>query len=201
LLGLEQDKRWLAVLPGSRGSEMKMLAQPFIEACQKLQSKYPELGFVVALVNPKRHEQFELVWKELAPELSFVLVDDTARNVIQASDAVLLASGTVALECMLVNRPMVVGYRVNAITAFIAKRLVKTEFVSLPNILAGREVVKEFLLEDCTAANLAEEAERLLTGDTTDMLETFAGLHQLIRKDADKQAAKAVLRLIEQKND
>jgi lipid-A-disaccharide synthase len=200
-LGLEQDKRWLAVLPGSRGSELNMLAEPFIAACKQLHQKYPDTGFVVALVNPKRREQFEQVWQAMAPELTFHLVDDTARSVIQAADAVLLASGTVALECMLINRPMVVGYKVNRLTAMIAKRLVKTEFVSLPNILAGREIVKEYLLEACTAENLAAEAERLLFGDTIDMQKTFAGLHQLIRKDADKQAARAVLRLIGQKND
>ncbi len=95
LLGLEQDKQWLAVLPGSRGSELKMLSQPFIETCKKLHQKFPDLGFVVALVNQKRREQFEQAWKEYAPELDFKLVDDTARNVITASDAVMLASGTV----------------------------------------------------------------------------------------------------------
>lgn len=200
-LGLEQNKRWLGVLPGSRGSELKMLAEPFIQTCKQLHQKAPEIGFVVALVNPKRREQFEQVWQATAPELTFHLVDDTARHVIQAADAVLLASGTVALECMLINRPMVVGYKVNRLTAMIAKRLVKTDFVSLPNILAGREIVKEYLLEACTAENLAAEAERLLFGDTTDMQQTFAGLHQLIRKDADKQAADAVLRLIGREND
>ncbi|MEF1259771.1 lipid-A-disaccharide synthase, partial [Vibrio harveyi] len=150
LLGLEQDKQWLAVLPGSRGSELKMLSQPFIETCKKLHQKFPDLGFVVALVNQKRREQFEQAWKEYAPELDFKLVDDTARNVITASDAVMLASGTVALECMLLKRPMVVGYRVNAMTAFLAKRLLKTKYVSLPNILADTELVKEYLQEDCT---------------------------------------------------
>ena len=77
LLGLEQDKQWLAVLPGSRGSELKMLSQPFIETCKKLHQKFPDLGFVVALVNQKRREQFEQAWKEHAPELDFKLVERT----------------------------------------------------------------------------------------------------------------------------
>ena len=201
LLGLKQDKRWLAVLPGSRGSEMKMLARPFIETCKKLHNKHPDLGFTVALVNKKRREQFEQTWKALAPELDFILVDDVARNVIQASDAVLLASGTVALECMLVNRPMVVGYRVNAITAFIARRLVKTEFVSLPNILAGEEIVKEYLLEECHVDNLFAEVDRLLSSDNSEMLDRFTQMHHMLRKGADEQAAKAVLRLIGKLND
>ncbi|AOW81886.1 lipid-A-disaccharide synthase [Vibrio mimicus] len=200
LLGLDEQRRWLAVLPGSRGGEMKMLAEPFIATCQKLQARYPELGFVVALVNAKRRAQFEEVWKQVAPELNFVLVDDTARNVITASDAVMLASGTVALECMLIKRPMVVGYRVNAFTAFLAKRLLKTPYVSLPNILAGEELVKELLQDDCTVDNLYHEVSRLLDSDNQDLMGKFTEMHQWIRKDADQQAAQAVLHLIQKQN-
>ncbi|MCE0494395.1 lipid-A-disaccharide synthase [Vibrio salinus] len=195
-LNLDPQKRWLAVLPGSRGSELKMLCEPFIKACQLIAEQENNIGFVVALVNQKRREQFISVWKTLAPELNFVLVDDTARHVIAASDVVMLASGTVALECMLVNRPMVVGYRVNAITAWLAKRLVKTEFVSLPNILADKLLVKEFLLEECTAENLSEEVVRLFNSDTSDLEDAFSEMHHWIRKNADEQAAQAVLRLI-----
>ncbi|NVD07310.1 lipid-A-disaccharide synthase [Vibrio sp. JPW-9-11-11] len=196
LLGLDQDKQWLAVLPGSRGSELKMLAEPFIKACQLIHKQYPDLGFVVALVNEKRREQFEQAWQNLAPELDFKLVNDTAKNVITAADTVMLASGTVALECMLLKRPMVVGYRVNAITAFIARRLVKTQYVSLPNILADQELVKEYLLEECTADNLANEVSHLIENGADEMIEKFTEMHQWIRKDADNQAAQAVLKLI-----
>ncbi|PAS38911.1 lipid-A-disaccharide synthase [Vibrio cholerae] len=197
LLGLDVQRRWLAVLPGSRGSEMKMLAEPFIATCQKLQARYPDLGFVVALVNAKRRAQFEQAWQQVAPELNFVLVDDTARNVITAADAVMLASGTVALECMLLKRPMVVGYRVNAFTAFLAKRLLKTPYVSLPNILAGEELVKELLQEHCTVDNLYHEVSRLLESDNQALMDKFTEMHQWIRKDADQQAAQAVLHLIQ----
>ncbi|CZF77980.1 lipid-A-disaccharide synthase [Grimontia marina] len=196
LLGLNQDKRYLAVLPGSRGGEMKLLAPTFIKTCKLLKAKYPELGFAVALVNEKRRVQFEEAWQQTAPELDFVLVDDTARNVITASDAVLLASGTVALECMLVKRPMVVGYEVNAITAWIAKRMVKTEFVSLPNILAGRELVPERLQEACTPETLANDVSRFLDSDNTALMVEFTRLHEIIRCDADKTSADAVLNLI-----
>ncbi|EGR4230248.1 lipid-A-disaccharide synthase [Vibrio cholerae] len=197
LLGLDEQRRWLAVLPGSRGSEMKMLAEPFIATCQKLQARYPDLGFVVALVNAKRRAQFEQAWQQVAPELNFVLVDDTARNVITAADVVMLASGTVALECMLLKRPMVVGYRVNAFTAFLAKRLLKTPYVSLPNILAGEELVKELLQEHCTVDNLYHEVSRLLESDNQALMDKFTEIHQWIRKDADQQAAQAVLHLIQ----
>lgn len=195
-LSLDLNKRWLAVLPGSRGAEVGMLAEPFIQTCKRLSQQYPDLGFVVAIVNKKRKAQFEQVWKATAPELHFELIEDTARNVIQASDVVLLASGTVALECMLVKRPMVVGYKVNAITAFIAKRLVKTDYVSLPNILAGEELVKEFILEECNPDNLYKEVERLLNNENQQLMDKFVTMHDWIRKGADEQAAKAVLNLI-----
>ncbi|MDW2052397.1 lipid-A-disaccharide synthase, partial [Vibrio sp. 977] len=105
--------------------------------------------------------------------------------------------GTVALECMLLKRPMVVGYRVNAFTAFLAKRLLKTKYVSLPNILADDELVKEYLQDDCTPDNLFNEVSRLLESDNKPMLDKFTEMHHWIRKDADQQAANAVLKLIE----
>ncbi|GAB6264198.1 lipid-A-disaccharide synthase [Photobacterium sp. R1] len=195
-LGLDPEKRWLSVLPGSRGGEMSLLAEPFIQTCQILKAKYPELEFVVALVNQKRREQFEQAWKATAPELDFVLVDDTARDVMTASDAVLLASGTVALECMLVKRPMVVGYKVKPLTAWLAKRMLKTKYVSLPNILADRELVPELLQEDCVPEKLAAAVEQSLASENSALMAEFTRLHQLIRCDADKQAANAVLTLI-----
>ncbi|EFP96103.1 lipid-A-disaccharide synthase [Vibrio caribbeanicus] len=200
-LGIENsDKKWLAVLPGSRGSELKMLAEPFISACKILKQQHPDLGFVVALVNDKRREQFEQTWKQIAPELDFILVNDTAKTVITACDMAMLASGTVALECMLLKRPMVVGYRVNPITAYIAKKLVKTDYVSLPNILADKELVKELLLEDCTPKNLADEINCLMGEKGQNMVQEFASLHHTIRKGADDQAANAVINLIRDKN-
>lgn len=196
LLGLEQDKKWLAVLPGSRGGEMKLIAQPFIETCQRVHEKYPEIGFVVAAVNETRKQQFTEIWKATAPELDFVIVQDTARNVITAADSVLLASGTVALECMLLKRPMVVGYKVNKLTGYIVKKLAITEFVSLPNILAGEEIVNEHILEECHPDYLFPSVDAMLSRDNSALIERFTEMHHWIRKDADKQAASQVLKLI-----
>ena len=196
LLGLEQDKKWLAVLPGSRGGEMKLIAQPFIETCQRIHKKYPDIGFVVAAVNETRKQQFTEIWKATAPELDFVIVQDTARNVITAADSVLLASGTVALECMLLKRPMVVGYKVNKLTGYIVKKLAITEFVSLPNILAGEEIVKEHILEECHPDFLFPSVDAMLSRDNSALIERFTEMHHWIRKDADKQAANQVLKLI-----
>lgn len=196
LLRLEAAKQWLAVLPGSRGGEVGLIAKPFIETCRQIKQKYPDIGFVVAAVNSKRRLQFEEIWQATAPELDFVIVEDTARNVITAADAVLLASGTVALECMLLKRPMVVGYKVNRLTGWLVQKLAITEYVSLPNILAGEELVKEFILDQCEAEFLYPAVDKMLSGDNSVLIERFTEMHQWIRKDADKQAAKAVLTLI-----
>ncbi|WBA09235.1 lipid-A-disaccharide synthase [Salinivibrio kushneri] len=197
VLGLDSQKRWLAVLPGSRGSEMSMLAPPFIQACQQLAARYPDLGFVVALVNETRRQQFEQAWQAMAPELSFTLIDDTARHVISAADSVLLASGTVALECMLLKRPMVVGYKVKPVTAWLAKRLLKTKYVSLPNILADAPLVPELLQDECQPEALADAVSAQLDSDNQALLATFTELHHTIRKDADTSAANAVLTLLD----
>ncbi|NOH81195.1 lipid-A-disaccharide synthase [Vibrio sp. RE86] len=196
LLNLEQDKQWLAVLPGSRGGEVGLIAEPFIESCREIKKKFPDIGFVVAAVNDKRRQQFEEIWQQTAPELEFTIVQDTARNVITASDAVLLASGTVALECMLLKRPMVVGYKVNRFTGWLVQKLAITEYVSLPNILAGEELVKEYILDECDPQYLVPAVENMLSTNNDELIERFTEMHHLIRKDADVQAANAVLRLI-----
>lgn len=196
LLELDPNRQWLAVLPGSRGGEMGLIAEPFIQTCRQIKIKYPEIGFVVAAVNDKRRQQFEQIWQAVAPELDFVIVQDTARNVITASDAVLLASGTVALECMLLKRPMVVGYKVNRLTGWLVKKLAITEYVSLPNILAGEELVKELILEQCAPEYLVPAVETMLSSNNDALIERFTQMHQMIRKNADVQAAGAVLKLI-----
>lgn len=195
-LNIQQDKQWLAVLPGSRHGEVSLIAPPFIETCQRLKQRFPNIGFIVAAVNESRKAQFEQIWQAIAPELDFVIIQDTARNVITASDAVLLASGTVALECMLLKRPMVVGYKMNRLTGWIVEKLAITEYVSLPNILVGKEIIPEFILDNCQVDLLYPAVEKMLTTDHSALIETFDKLHQTIKKDADKQAAAAVLRLI-----
>ena len=196
-LGIARDVHCLALLPGSRGAEVEMLSADFLKTAQILREYYPDLEVVVPLVNAKRREQFERIKAETAPELAVHLLDGRARDAMIASDAALLASGTAALECMLAKCPMVVGYRMKPFTFWLAKRLVKTDYVSLPNLLAGRELVKELLQDECRPQALAEALKPLLADGKTshDMHETFRALHQQIRCNADEQAADAVLEL------
>ena len=187
----------VALLPGSRGAEVEMLSADFLKTAQILRQTYPDLEVVVPLVNAKRREQFERIKAEVAPDLHVRLLDGKGREAMYASDAALLASGTAALECMLAKCPMVVGYRMKPFTFWLAKRLVKTDYVSLPNLLAGRELVKELLQEECEPQKLAAALLPLLANGKTShaMHDTFRELHQQIRCNADEQAAQAVLEL------
>ncbi|MFU9135927.1 lipid-A-disaccharide synthase [Erwinia tasmaniensis] len=196
-LGIAEGARCLALLPGSRSAEVEMLSADFLRTAEILRKKWPDLEIVVPLVNPRRREQFEKIKAGVAPDLPMHLLDGQGRQAMIASDAALLASGTAALECMLAKCPMVVGYRMKPFTFWLAKRLVKTDYVSLPNLLAGRELVKELLQEECQPERLAAALTPLLAeGETRQqLLATFAGLHQKIRWNADEQAASAVLEL------
>ncbi|QGX92200.1 lipid-A-disaccharide synthase [Tatumella sp. TA1] len=197
-LNIAPEARCLALLPGSRASEVDMLSADFLRAAVILRERYPDLEIVVPAANPHRAEQFLAIKKEIAPTLALHLIEGKAREVMIASDAAILASGTAALECMLAKCPMVVGYRMKPFTFWLAKRLVKTEWVSLPNLLAGRELVKERLQEACTPEQLATDLAPLLddSAERRELLETFYALHQQIRWGADDQAADAVLELV-----
>lgn len=196
-LGIAEEALCLALLPGSRSAEVEMLSADFLKTARQLRVRYPALEIVVPLVNAKRRAQFEQIKAVVAPELPMHLLDGKGRAAMIASDAALLASGTAALECMLAKCPMVVGYRMKPFTFWLAKRLIKTPYVSLPNLLAGREIVKELLQEACQPEALAAALEPLLhTGPAREtLLATFHELHTQIRWDADEQAALAVLEL------
>ena len=196
-LGIPVDCQCLALLPGSRHAEVTLLSEPFLKAAQLLRDKLPDLHIVVPLVNSKRRAEFEQIKAEIAPELKLQLLDGHAREAMIASNAAILASGTVALECMLAKCPMVVGYKMKAFTFWLAKKLIKTAYVSLPNILAGKEIVPELLQHDCTPENIANHVLPFLEGDNTELKATFLALHKQIRCNADEQAAQAVLDVLE----
>ncbi|XWY18762.1 lipid-A-disaccharide synthase [Bisgaard Taxon 45] len=203
-LNLDASQRYVAILVGSRSSEVTFLAEPFLQAAKLLKQQYPDIQFLVPLINAQRRAQFEQIKAQVAPDLELILLDGKARQAMIAADATLLASGTAALEAMLCKSPMVVGYRMKAMTYFLAKRLVKTKYVSLPNLLANEMLVPELIQEECTAEKLAEKLAIYLSQEERALqqrhalIQRFTDLHKLIQCDADKQAAQAVVELLEQ---
>ena len=203
VLNIDEKQRYMAILVGSRSAEVELLSTPFLQTALRLKEKFPNLKFLVPLINQKRRQQFEQFKARLAPDLDMILLDGNARQAMIAAEVTLLASGTAALECMLCKSPMVVGYRMKPLTYFLAKHLVKTPYISLPNLLADEMLVPEMIQEDCTAEKLTEKLIPYLEQDESAvqnrhvLIQRFTDLHQQIQCDADKQAAQAVIDLLE----
>ena len=203
VLNIDEKQRYMAILVGSRSTEVELLSEPFLQTALRLKEKFPDLKFLVPLINQKRRQQFEQFKARLAPDLDMILLDGNARQAMIAAEVTLLASGTAALECMLCKSPMVVGYRMKSLTYFLAKHLVKTPYISLPNLLADEMLVPEMIQEDCTAEKLIEKLAPYLGQDESAvqnrhvLIQRFTELHQKIQCDADKQAAQAVIDLLE----
>ena len=202
-LNLDANQRYLAILVGSRGSEVAFLTEPFLQTALLLKQRFPDLQFLVPLVNEKRRAQFEAIKAQVAPNLAMHVIDGNARQVLIAADAALLASGTAALEAMLCKSPMVVGYKMKALTYCLAKRLVKSKYISLPNLLADEMLVPEMIQEECAPALLAEKlavyfsTEEAALEHRRVLIQRFTDLHRLIQCGADQQAAQAVIDLLE----
>ncbi|WGE69404.1 lipid-A-disaccharide synthase [Actinobacillus equuli subsp. haemolyticus] len=202
-LELDETKRYLAILVGSRASEVGFLTEPFLKTAQILKQRYPELEFLVPLVNDKRIAQFEQIKAQVAPDLDVKILKGNARQAMIAAEATLLASGTAALEGMLCKSPMVVGYKMKASTYWLAKRLVKTKYISLPNLLADEMLVPELIQDECNPENLAWYLGNYLANDAdhkkqrNELKQRFTELHKLIQCDADTQAAQAVVDVLE----
>jgi lipid-A-disaccharide synthase len=199
-LGLPAGETVVAVLPGSRMGEVSRLAAPFAGAAAWLSARRPGLRFVAPMVNAAVRARFEAAWAQAAPGVPVQIVDGRSRDVLAAADVVLVASGTATLETLLSKRPMVVAYRLGAVTAFLLQRLglVKVQHFSQPNLLAGREVVPEFFQDAATPEALGaavldwlESPERVAP-----LQATFADVHAQLRRGGADLAAEAVLELL-----
>lgn len=202
-LGIDGDGPLLALLPGSRRGEIARLGPVFLDAVALLQRRLPGLRVLAPMANPRCRERFQALLAahpaSVALHGALHLVDGRAREAMVASDAVLLASGTAALEAMLAKRPMVVAYRIAPLTHFIVKAfgLLKVDRYSLPNVLASEALVVERMQHDCRADVLADDLARLLRdGPPPGQRRRFEDLHDALHEPMPAAAAAAVAELL-----
>ncbi len=185
----------VGLFPGSRMGEVNRLGPGFLQAAARLQRDVPGIGFAAGLATPAIRRVFEGQVAAHGSGLNLHLVDGRAREVIAASDVVLLASGTITLEAMLIGRPMVVAYRVAPVSYWAGRALIRVRFVSLPNLLAGELLVPELLQDEATPERLALAVGDLLGSPQRrhELERRFAELGSALRLGASGVAARAVL--------
>ncbi|MBQ1557097.1 MAG: lipid-A-disaccharide synthase [Pseudomonas sp.] len=193
-LDLPQDEPVVALMPGSRGGEVARLGELFLDAAIRLRALRPGIHFLLPCATPERREQLEQMLA--GRDLPLTLLNGRSHEALAACDAVLIASGTATLEALLYKRPMVVAYRVAPLTYRVLKRLVKSPYISLPNLLAERLLVPELIQDAATPEALAQAVAPLIDGGQV-QTEGFDLIHRALRRDASVSAADAVLKLAE----
>ncbi len=196
-LGIGRDDTVMAILPGSRAREVSYSGRDFLQTAEYLARQVD--WFVIPAANSSRAAQLEAMlcdYPTLAGKIK--LVAGNSRCVMTAADLVLVNSGTATLEALLLQRPMIMSYRLGAITHAIVSRLVTTRWFALPNILAGRALVPEFIQQDADPRRMADAALDLLQKpEHRELLDEFGRLHRQLRKNSapGRDAAQAVLRV------
>jgi lipid-A-disaccharide synthase len=202
-LDLDGNAPTVAVLPGSRRGEVARLGGPFAATVAWLHQRRPDLRFVAPMANAAVRTLFEQSLAQHAPAVPVTVVDGRAHEALAAADAVLVASGTATLEAALIKRPMVVAYRLAPLTAWLMRsmKLMKAEYFSQPNLLAGRQVVPEYLQEDVRPDVLGPAVlAQLERPDRAELIATFTSIHDTLRRDASARAADAILALQRQRS-
>lgn len=190
-----RERPIVTLLPGSRASELELMAPPFIEAAKLVRAARPDVGFLVPFVTRETRRIFEqALYDADARDLDITLLFGHAQHAMAAADVVLVASGTATLEAALIGRPMVIAYRLAPLTYRIARRLVRIPYVGLPNILAGEFLVPEFLQDDATPPNLAQALLNYL--EDVDLhqplAERFADMHEMLACGSARRSAAAL---------
>lgn len=193
---VEQVKgKIMGILPGSRRSVIEHMLPVYAQAARLIKKELPDLVFITTVPNYDLASAVKDLWLEHCPDLSLTVYVGCTRDVIASCDALLLTSGTVALETMLINRPFCVAYKVSPLTAAIGRRMLRISTYSLPNLIARSTLVRELIQENCTPEALAHEMLELLRSDNLVMRGQFKNLHEQMRMPSDTLAAEAVMRV------
>lgn len=203
LTDIAAGKKIIALLPGSRSGEVSRMGPLFWQVADYCAAKQKDLLFLVPSANAARHQQLEEQLQGFSTDLPIRLVEGQSHKIMEASDVVVMASGTTTLEAMLLKRPMVIAYKVAALTYALLAKLVKVKFIGLPNLLANRGVVPEFIQERATPVAIGDALLNYLNNPSTTkkLMATFEELHLQLRQNSDEQAALAIAALINRKRD
>ncbi|MDR5831057.1 lipid-A-disaccharide synthase [Caballeronia sp. LP006] len=197
-LGIAQGGPVIAVLPGSRRSEIALIGPTFFDAMELMQLREPGVRFLMPAANPALRELLQPL-VDAHPNLSLTITDGRAQTAMTAADAILVKSGTVTLEAALLKKPMVISYKVPWLTGQIMKRQGYLPYVGLPNILAGRFVVPEILQHFATPEALADATLKQLNDEANrrTLTEIFTDMHIALRQNTSQKAADAVARVLQ----
>lgn len=197
-LELSKDKIIIALMPGSRRSELKKLVSIFLKTAILCQEQYKNIHFVTNLLDEHCRDFFVNSINKLCPSLPISIFIADSKRVMQASDVLLLASGTITLEAMLLKKPMVVAYRFSWISYQIFRRLIHTPYGALPNLLADKFLVPECIQYDCTPEKLKTELSIWLNdkGAVQNLKKVFEVIHQGMIQQENCSAADAIKTLL-----
>lgn len=205
-LGLDLAQKHIALLPGSRRGEIEKLGPLVLDAAKLLYSKYPNYRFVIPAINDARKQQIETLLaqypKALVERIDLLENSGTeskiGRQVMNAANIVALASGTATLEAMLLHRPMVTFYKLNWLTYHVVKFLIKIQYYSLPNIIAGKKVIQELIQKDATPEKLAAEIEKLMNIETAQIQAMqHITMHKQLLAGNSENPVEAILNLLD----
>ena len=199
-LRLPSGKLIVALLPGSRRSELKYMASTFIQAAHRFSQEVPDVHFVCPTVTRETRDMFEVeLYRQERTDLPLTLLFGHSHEALAAADLALVASGTATLEAALFKTPMVITYRQSAVTWGLGKALFYLPYVGLPNVLAGEALVPELLQDRATPAALAEALLDLLrdTAGQKKQVARFHEFHEQLRQNTAEKAAQAILTLLE----
>ena len=202
-LRLPSDRLIVALLPGSRQSELHYMADTFVQAAKKLHAELGDVHFVCPTASRATRDQMEdAIYRNSAADLPLTLLFGHSHEALAAADLALVASGTATLETALYKTPMVIVYKMSSLTWQLMKRMLYTPYVGLPNVLAGEFLVDEFMQDAATPQALADALLALLKDAPRQQkqVERFREMHQMLRQDNATKAAEAVLRLLDAPN-
>lgn len=199
-LNLDENATYVALLPGSRRQEIRYMAEPYLKAAQLALRQNPKLRFITSCINEKRYQEFHEYYQKHFPKLPLQFFTRRSNDVMAAADVVVVTSGTATLETMLYKKPMIIAYRMSALTYQLAKWLVKTPYVGLPNLLANELIVPELIQEAATPDAISSYILRYLNhpAQVKAIEDRFTSLHQSLRTDSASLAADAILRVVSQ---